>query len=253
MSTQIQQSDALLRNIEFSRRFQTFGAWCGPAFVLLLFGGWGVLGGFIPLIPPSSAPGQVAAAYSTTPVVHLIGLTLAMIGTAATMPFFLTLSMQMRRAELRTPFLAIMQLISGIVVTVILLIPILFFVVAQFRPERSPELTQLLDDLSYICLILPWPPIFGQLIPLALAIFNDHRERPVFPRWLAYLNLWTAVFLLPASLLIFFKTGPFAWNGLFGFWIPAAVFGLWYLIMCWVLLRAIKDEAREERALAHTG
>ena len=40
-----------------------------------------------------------------------------------------------------------------------------------------------------------------------------------------------------------FRTGIFAWTGLVGFWIPAAVFGTWYLVMTWVLLRAIAQEA----------
>ena len=43
-------TDALRADIALSRRIQTFCAWCGPAFVILLFGGWGVMGGFIPLI-----------------------------------------------------------------------------------------------------------------------------------------------------------------------------------------------------------
>jgi hypothetical protein len=250
VTTQLSRPDPVLRNIEFTRKFQVFGTWCGPGFVLLLFGGWGILGGLIPLLPPSNDAGQIAAAYSNSPVVHLIGLSLAMAGTCVLLPFYLTVSMQMRRTELRWPYLSILQLISGVVVVVVLLIPIMFFIVAQFRTDRPDDITQLMNDMSYICLILPWPPLFGQLIPLALAVFNDHRTNPVFPRWLGYFNLWTAVFLLPANLLIFFKTGPFAWNGIFGFWIPAAVFGLWYLVMSRVMLKAIQGEAEEQRALA---
>lgn len=247
---QTTRTDLLLRNIEFTRRFQLFGAWCGPVFILLLFGGWGVLGGLLPPIPPASPPDLVAAAYGTDQVMHLVGLSLAMLGTFLSLPFFVVISMQMRRSELRLPFLAITQLLSGVVVAVVLLIPILFFIVTSFRPDRPPELTQLMNDLSYICLILPWPPIIGQVVPMALAIFNDHRTEPVFPRWLAYVNLWVAVFVLPANLLIFFKVGPFAWSGIFGFWVPAVVFGLWYLVVCWALLKAIAGEAREDRALA---
>jgi len=44
-------------------------------------------------------------------------------------------------------------------------------------------------------------------------------------------------------MIIFFKTGPFAWTGIIGFWIPAAVFGVWYIVMTVYLLRAIRDEA----------
>jgi hypothetical protein len=154
-----------------------------------------------------------------------------------------------RRTEPRVPSLAILQFASGIIVTVVLIIPELLFIGGLFRPERPPELTKLLNDLSYVMLILPWPPILGQLGALVVAILNDRGDRRVFPRWLVYFNLWVAILLVPAN-LIFFKTGPFAWTGLIGFWIPAAVFGIWYVVMTVLLLRAIKDEA-ELDVLSH--
>ncbi|MCV7412559.1 hypothetical protein AWC05_18235 [Mycobacterium florentinum] len=244
--------DALLRDIELSRRIQTFCAWCGPAFVVLLFGGWGLMGGFIPLIPPSYQAEQVAAAYGESVSVHRLGTLLALIGIFLTIPFFFAISMQIRRTELRVPSLAILQFASGIIVTVVLIIPMLLFIGGLFRPERPPELTKLVNDLSYVMLILPWPPIFGQLGALIVAIFHDRSAAPVFPRWLGFFNLWVALLLLPASMIIFFKTGPFAWTGVIGFWIPAAVFGVWYIVMTIVLLRAIRDEAASDAGAARS-
>ena len=237
----------VLADIELTRRIQVFGAWCGPAFVLLLFGCWGLMAGFIPMIPPDAAPGEVADRYADNQALLLVGLILGMVGVFLTQPYFFVVSMQMRRSAPGVPALAIVQFGAGIVTTVVLLIPMLIFIVGWFRPERSPELTQMLNDMSYIMLILPWPPILGQNIPLAISVFSDRRRRPVFPRWVAYVNLWIAVLVTPASLLIFFKVGPFAWNGLLGFWIPAAVFASWYIAMTYALLRAVRDEAEEAR------
>jgi hypothetical protein len=244
--------DALLRDIELSRKIQTFCAWCGPAFVVLLFGGWGLMGGFIPLIPPSYQAQKVAAVYGENVNIHRLGTLLALIGIFLTIPFFFAISMQIRRTELRVPSLAILQFASGIIVTVVLIIPMLLFIGGLFRPERPPELTKLVNDLSYVMLILPWPPIFGQLGALVVAIFHDRGPAPVFPRWLGFFNLWVALLLLPASMIIFFKTGPFAWTGVIGFWIPAAVFGVWYIVMTVVLLRAIRDEAARDERAAHS-
>ena len=241
--------DVLLADIDLSRRVLAFGAWCGPAFVVLLFGGWGLMGGFVPLIPPSDTAAEVAAAYAEHATLHRIGLILGMIGVFLTIPFFLTISMQVRRGEPRVPILAILQFASGIIVTVVLMIPMLLFVGGAFRPDRSPELTELVNDLSYVMLILPWPPILGQLGAITFGVLTDRRERPVFPRWMAYYSVWVAILLLPASLIIFFKSGVFAWTGFVGFWIPAAVFGTWYLVMAKVLLRTVREEAEEDRAL----
>lgn len=239
-----------LADIELSRRIQVFCAWCGPAFVVLLFGGWGLMGGLIPLIPPAQTAEYVAGVYADGATLHRIGLILGMVGVFLTIPYFLVISMQMRRMERRVPILSILQFASGIIVTVVLMIPMLLFVGASFRPERAPELTMLVNDLSYVMLILPWPPILGQLGAIAVAVLNDRRAQPVWPRWVAYYSIWVGVLLLPASLIIFFKTGPFAWTGIVGFWIPAAVFGTWYLVMTWLVLKAVRQEADEDRAAA---
>jgi hypothetical protein len=239
---------ALVRDIHITRRVQVVCAWCGPAFVVLLFGGWGLLGGLIPLIPPSDSAQHVASEYSNHADIHRIGLILGMIGVFLTVPFFFAISMQMRRSEGRIPVFALLQFASGLIVTVVLMIPMLLFLGTAFRPERLPELTRLVNELSYLMLILPWPPIWGQLLAITGSTLTDRRPQPVFPRWSAYYQLWVAILLLPATMIEFFETGPFAWNGLIGFWIPAAVFGVWYPVMTWLVLRAIRQETAEELA-----
>ena len=62
-----------------------------------------------------------------------------------------------------------------------------------------------------------------QCLSIAAAILNK-ADQDVFPRWLGYFNVWVAVLLLPAVLLPFFKHGPFAWHGIFEFWLAALVF-----------------------------
>jgi len=242
--------EAYLADIVKSRRIQVFCAWCGPVFCVLLFVGWGLMAGFItPLISPAHSAAQVAGAWSDHHTLKLLGLTIAMFGIALTLPFYLGISAQMRRTELRLPLLSILQLAAGIIITAVLLIPMLVFVVGAFRPERGGALDQLINDASYIMLILPWPPIMVQVFSMAAATFTDRRENPVFPRWFGYLNIWVGVLLVPANMIIFFKTGPFAWTGVIGFWMPAAVFGLWYFVVTYVLLKAIKQEEAEDRAL----
>ena len=118
------------------------------------------------------------ATYGDGVNLHRIGTNLALIGIFLTIPFFFVISMQIRRTELRVPSLAILQFASGIIVTVVLIIPMLLFIGGQFPPERPAELTKLVNDLSYVMLILPWPPILGQLGALIVAIFHDRSPRP---------------------------------------------------------------------------
>jgi hypothetical protein len=70
----------------------------------------------------------------------------------------------------------------------------------------------------------------------------------VFPRWLGYFNIWAAVSFMPGVLLIFFKSGPFSYQGLFVFWVPFAVFGAWIMIMAWAAGRAALTDTLEAAA-----
>jgi hypothetical protein len=47
--------------------------------------------------------------------------------------------------------------------------------------------------------------------------------------------------------MIFFKHGPFGFNGLIAFWMPTAVFFVWMLVMSWMLLRAVSAEEARAR------
>jgi hypothetical protein len=68
----------------------------------------------------------------------------------------------------------------------------------------------------------------------------------------AYLNIWVAVVFIPTGIITFFKTGPFTYGGLLGFYIPLAVFAVWLIAMPCALIRAIRAETGEsERSLMH--
>lgn len=53
-------------------------------------------------------------------------------------------------------------------------------------------------------------------------------------------NIWVVILFLPAGIITLFKTGPFAWDGLIAFWIPALVFFICAFAMCALLLKAIR-------------
>ena len=114
-------------------------------------------------------------------------------------------------------------------------------ITASFRPERNPEITQALTDLAWIPFIMVFTTLMAQMVIVAAAVFLDPDEA-VFPRWIGYLSAWAAVLLLPAVLIPFFKTGPFAWHGIFQFWLAATLFFGWFAVMSYAMVRAIKAE-----------
>jgi len=84
-------------------------------------------------------------------------------------------------------------------------------------------------------------PRLNKDLVVAGAIFLDADEE-VFPRWVGHVSVWCAVLLLPAVLVPFFKDGPFAWHGIFQFWLAAVLFFGWFAVMSAALIQAIRNE-----------
>ena len=101
-----------------------------------------------------------------------------------------------------------------------------------------------LNDFAWLLLIMTLSPFFVQLMTVGLAIISDNSATPVFARWVGYFNIWVAILFIPGALITFFKTGPFAWNGLLAFWLPLAVFFAWYLVMFPALIKAIMQPSQ---------
>jgi len=223
-------------------RQQFFCAWCGPIFMVMFGLGFVVFAKFLPPLPPSMDMNAVAANYQNNTTGIQLGMCIAMMGTAFLLPWAGIISQQMLRIKGAMYVWAATQFGAGLAGALIIIIPCLLWIAATFRPERDPQLTYLVHDIAWIMFVLPSPMAFIQSIAIGVAILSDPAEKPVFPRWAGYLNLWIAVSFLPAPVAAFFKTGPFAWNGLFPFWIPLVGFSSWFVVMFVLLIRAIKEE-----------
>jgi hypothetical protein len=224
--------------------FQRVLAWSGVACVSLFFLAF-LIAGFIPPLTPHMSAADVAGHYQD----HTTGIRIAgvvmLISSMFYASFTAVISAQMRRIPGIHISATYTQLAAGAFACLTFLIPAMLFEVTAFRPDRDPLTTQTLNDMSWIFLVMPWPPFLVQNWAFAYAILTDPRERPLFPRWLAYLNLWAPIMFSPSVLLPFFKSGPFAWSGIFVIWIPAIVFIVQFFANTAMLLRAIRSEERE--------
>jgi hypothetical protein len=86
------------------------------------------------------------------------------------------------------------------------------------------------------------------MVLIAIAVLTDKNPEPIFPRWVGYLNVWTAVLIIPAGLIEFFKTGPFAYDGAISFWFVWLVFFGWIIGMSALVMRACTHEKRRQLA-----
>jgi hypothetical protein len=56
-------------------------------------------------------------------------------------------------------------------------------------------------------------------------------------------NLWVAFLGAGGVLAVFFKTGPFSWNGIMGYWIPVIAFAAGTTMTMVLLLQRMRHES----------
>lgn len=224
-----------------SKTVQKACIWAGPVMGVLFVAGFAIAGFFPPPSPDQSAV-EVAAMIDQDRTAIRFGIILCLASCGLLMPFQTMLTIQMRRIEGIRPALAYTQLALGALATVEFVIPYVFMLVSTYRPDADPDVTRALFDLSWFFFLGVICTFVLQLAIFGVAVLIDRRGRPIFPRWLGYLNLWLSVMFTPASFIVFFKDGPMAWNGFFVWWVPVTAFLFWFVPNFIYLLKAVDED-----------
>lgn len=226
-----------------NKRSQTVCALCGPAFAIVFTTGWWFMAGFVPPHEPASGAGAISDFYQQNTLTIRLGILIAMISSALIIPFGAVIAIQMKRIEGdAAPILSVVELMAATVTSVILLVTTVTWTAAAFRPERAVEVILAYNDFAWILLLMTFSPFLVQFTAIGFAILSDRRDPPLLPRWAGYFNFWLAVLAAPGGLITFFKSGPFAWNGLLAFWVPIVVFVAWFFVMAPLLIQAIRRD-----------
>ena len=224
--------------------------WTGPVMLVLWVGAFIFLAEFIPPPDPEDSAAEVLARYAGDTDAIRIGLVITMYASALLVPFAAVISAQMRRIEGAGP-LASTQIVSAGLLSLEFIIPVMVWLTAAFRfDEESARIIQALNDMGWLMFVAVISSVIVQIASFGIAILIDKRERPVFPRWSGYFMLWMALLLSPTSLCVFFKDGPFAWNGLIAFFIPLTAFGIWMVVTVLLLRKAVAQEEEEDGGAA---
>lgn len=221
--------------------------WTLPVTVLIWVAAFLLFPGFDPPMSPTMSAEQVAAFYrdpARVPQIRYSMIVFNWFGVCL-VPILTLIVLQIRRMAHRTPIFSYAMLGCVAGGPTLFLVANVCWLLAAFRPERSPELTQLLNDFGWITFTILVPFLIGQSVILALAIYFDDQPRPVFGRWVAYFNLLVAAALVPACFVGMSLSGPLAWDGLLSFWLKNIAIGVWVVVMGVVLARAIYRERAE--------
>lgn len=227
------------------RRIELLCAWSGVAFLatyLLFFAG---VARWIPPMSPTHDATYVAQYFSEHATRIRVGQLGAMVCSFLLFPLWALISGYIARVERslgRFPVMAFLQFGCAVLLQVFFVLCSMIWLIATFRPGLDAHLVQLLNDAGWLIFVMVFPGYVFQMLCIAIAAFIDPDPEPVLPRWAAYLHLWVGLSGMGGGLAVFFKHGPFAWNGAVGFWLPVAVFALWLVSITTLLHRAVRAD-----------
>lgn len=227
-------------------RIHMLAAWSGPLFCITFTIGIWFVARFVPPHDPLATAAEIAAFYQASPMRIQTGLLITMFSAVIWIVWAAEWASQMRRMEGKYPVLADITLGAGVATSVFVLLPVMVWMAAAYRPERNPELLLFFNDFAFIQFVGMVGPAFFQIICIGIAILTDRSSQPQFPRWLGFFTVWFSFMTLTGGLCIFFKVGPFAWNGWLAFWFPLSLYGVWFTVMFVELRKAIRRQAAEE-------
>jgi hypothetical protein len=223
-------------------------AWGGIAFGVLFGIGFVGVARFVPPLSPDATAEQTAAIFRDNAGSIRAGLLICYAACVCYLAFGAAINAQTRRITGAPNVLFKLQ--SAAFASSVLLIagPFMIWSTAAFRPETwSPETVQAFNDFGWVSFLWGWVPFVTWYMTTGVAILCDaDRVDPVYPRWSGYLSLVMGLGQSSASFLIFTKTGPFAWDGIFSWWLPATEFFIWFVVITVLTTRAINEQYRAQ-------
>lgn len=231
-------------------RTQLVCLWTAPVVGAVLLIAFVAFPGFLPPMSAELTAGQVADFYADNTALIRFSMLTFNLCAIMLVPFFALIVVQMKRMTSQSHALAYCYLTAVVSGATIFALADIFYLVAAFRPERSPELLLLLNDLAWITLVAPVGMLVAQNLLLALAVYFDTgrgaTSAPVFPRWVGHFAVLTGLAMAPAAAAAVFRTGPLAWDGAISFWLRGGAFAAFIVVMFFVLRAALHRQAVED-------
>jgi hypothetical protein len=234
-----------MKQVEMNTPVMRVFLWSGVVLVAALIGAQGWLMGFIPGPSPALSAQKIAQIFIERKDSILLGALIQCICWSFYATWAIPIVIFIRKMERSVPVLTYASLVNvGGGYVFFILIPMTWSVIA-FRAETlDPSIIQIMNDWVWFDWLFTWPSFSVWMFIIAAAIFFDHNVPTVYPRWVGFFNVWSGLLIFPAGLIGFFKSGPFAYDGLISFWFAVCVFFGWMVVMTVTTFKVITAEDR---------
>lgn len=226
-------------------------AWCGPIFLAIFTGFWGILAHNMPPAGADLTPLQITAHYRDHNMALIIGMSVCMVGSAFYFPWGCAISQVMRKIDGPNSILAHLENMGATITVAFPTIACGIWLTAALEVSiLSPELIHMLYYMGWMIIDLAYMVTTWQIFASSMVFLRDKREKPLVPAWVCWWGFFVCATFFPVSLIPFFKTGPFAFHGLFNFWVAFFAWYIWCGSLSFYVIKAITRLQREETEAA---
>ncbi len=226
-------------NAATNAKMERLCIWTGVPMYLLFAVGFTAFGRFMPPPSPDDSAELLAHTYHSNVIGIRIGLIMVCLGAALLAPFYGALCAQLKRIEgIHSP-LTYAQLMLAACFILEFIFPLFILQGVVYRSDRPLPVISALSDTAWLMFVGVVSTGALQFVVIALVVFADRRDDPVFPRWFGYLNIWAALSFCIGNAIFFVKHGPLAWNGLLSWWTVIIAYGIWIVTAQVLMLRAV--------------
>ncbi|WP_336157896.1 hypothetical protein [Amycolatopsis sp. VC5-11] len=222
--------------------------WSGPLSLAPFVAALVLLARMVPPPRPSWSAERIAEVYAGNQTGILVAAFVAIVSIALWANWAGVVIAECRSVETSSPFLTYtLTIFASAMFLITLSCPVLLGFGAYRAGEVPPEITRLINDAFWFAAEYPYSPFAAFMVVLAIVVFSDKRDTPVFPRWVGYFCLWCALLMFPGGMLAFFKTGPFAYDGLLAFYVLAGAYTTFTIALSVVMHKQMNRDAARER------
>lgn len=224
-------------------------AWSGPVFFTLFFFMWGLLADNFPPMSPNLSAEAMKAHYLDKGLAISIGMSVCMVGGAFYMTWGCAVSRLMRRIEGPEGMFSNLEMMGAtITFTPIVVACGIWLVAAMQAAVLSAEIIQSMYLLGWMIIDIAYMVTSFQIMGASIVFLKDTREKKLIPAWVSWWGWVTIASFFPVSLIPFFKTGPFALNGLFNFWVAFPTWYVWIVAMSIYVIKGVNRIEIEDGA-----
>jgi hypothetical protein len=206
------------------------------------------------MIPPPPATLQaheLADWYAARHTSIRIGAVVSSICSGFMLPLSVVIASQIARIDGGQRVWSIAALCGGVMTSIFMVLPPVFWGVAAYTPSRDAQVTAVAHEFGTLTFVSVVPYYLFLFVAVIVFCFRAPRAaHSPFPRWFGYFTAWIALMFEAGPFAFLTKTGPFAWDGILAFWIPFVLIIVWMSVMIPLVMNSLRHQGQD---LAVTG